>query len=221
MAIVFVAATAATLSTLQTRVRRVLGDTDTSAANQRWSDTEITDAINLELMKMGTELGIKAGSGYALAETTMTYTAAATSVTLPTGPRTQGIYSVEDITEGATSPTLLHFNAMDSPQNAYGQIRWGLLGDGIALRPAPSSARTLRIRYVREPYVISASGDQAPFPVGNEELISLGAAIRLARTDEEGMAGLREDYNDHWLRFLATAKRMRGRKMVRNDRRYR
>ncbi len=221
MAIVFTQAAAATLTSLQTRVRRILGDTDASVGNQRWSDAEILDALNLELMKMGTELGLKAGSGYALAETTMAYTADSVSVTLPAGPRTQGIYSVEDISGGVNSPTRLHFDGLDTPQNAHGQARWSLLGDALTIRPTPSGAMTLRIRYVREPYILATGTDQHPLPVGNEEVISLGAAIRLGRTDDELPPGLREDYNDQWLRFLASAKRMRGRKMVRNDRRFR
>ena len=227
MAIVQSSSAAATIDAVLARARRMVGDTETDTANQRFSDADLLDDGNLELIKMATVLGV-IDPGPALTYADLTYTASATEMTLPAGPLTQPIYQVEDITNGVTKASVLErasisqidvINSTDPP----GRQRYIVVGNTIALRPVPAAARTLRIRYIRAPYVMVDgvdAADQHSMPIGAEELISLGIAMRALRTDEERPDGLERDYNQAWAIFLAASKRHRGQKVVVKKRRW-
>jgi len=154
------------LAQLITRVRRTVGDVETSSANQRWSDEIILDALNMELVKMGGELSA-ANPGEAILSTSMTYTAASDSVALPAGPATQPVFKVEDVTSGADRPIALRrvdpFELEDvggsSALVAEPAMAYAIINQSIHVRPRPGSNRTLNIWYVGAPYVagISAS----------------------------------------------------------------
>lgn len=226
---------ASNVPTLIWRVREAVGDVDTSSANQRWSDAQITDAINLEIMKMSNQLNVRDAAS-SLTSLNISYTADATSVALTSPANVQPIYRVEDITSSTTRPTPLD-RTSNFAMEQHGQIGdqafssryvWALEGGNIAVRPIPTKALTLRVWYLQGPYAIPVATDgtpadatdQHPMPVGNEELITLGAAIRLQETDAEIPPVRVARYGDLWLRFLATSKRFLGPKFVRRNRRW-
>ena len=229
MAIITDEATAETIGNLITRIRRAVGDTDATAVNNRWADAEIVDALNLELNKMSAEFGL-GNSSQAMTSTTLTYTAGAETVTLPSGPDVSPIFLVEDITNTA-NPIRIEFASfleagrmqLDSAYLSGQGYRWSRAGDSIALRPSLSTAVSLRIWYMRAPYGTSTSyagTDQQPWPVQHEELISLGAAIRLQEVDEEVPGGRVERYVELWNRFVRSKNQHRGPVYVRRNRRY-
>lgn len=218
--------------------RRFLGDTSTNTSNQRWSDHEILEAIGFEISKMALELGIMDGAGNA-ENTTMTYTANATSVAHGVNGY---IYKIQDETDSATLPRVMdHGSFFDLEkigggaydQNLGARYVWTNQGyANIAVRPIPSSARTLRLFYMRGPYFLAWDStsdddlsdevltDQHVYLVSNEELICLGAALRLKRVDGEATEHERLDYIDLWDRFRAGARLNRGPAWVRNNRRW-
>lgn len=230
MAIIYGAAAPLTVNQLIAAVRNMVGDTETVASNQRWSDAQVVEAINWELKKMGGQLGIN-DAGPALADASLNYPADTTSVALPDGPRSQPIYMVEDVT-AANRPILLHrlspleANRFMDPivGDVVAEPGYAIIGDTLHMRPIPGAAKTLRLRYVRAPYVVSTTGtpstDQHPVAVQSEETIVLGACIRLQEVDDEVPPGRRERYEDAWMRFLAGAARYRGPRYVRRNRRW-
>lgn len=230
MAVISTEDTAETIANLITRIRRALGDTDATAANNRWTDAEIIDALNLEIFKMTAEMGI-GNTTAMLTSDNMTYTASATSVALPSGPDVNPIFMVEDITN-SSQPVRLEFASILEADDylltgtyvgSKGR-RWSRIGGNLAVRPLPGSALTLRIWSLRAPYGTSTSyagTDQQPFPVAHEELLSVGAAIRLQETDGEISPGRVQRYIDLWQRFVRSKYQNRGRIYVSQNRRYR
>lgn len=227
MAILYSAAAAATLATLTTRVRRFVQDTDTDTANQRWADAEIYDSINLELMKMGAALRIR-DKGPALTSVNLTYTASSETVALPNGPKSQPIFKVEDITTSSYPVPMTRISAEDleahnyDPATSYNasSALYAIMGDNIAVRPKPGAARTLRIWYIRAPYVLSVSTDQHPIDVGSEELISVGAGCRLLRNEKELEPEHDAHYRELWMQFLMSASRFQGSNVIKRNRRW-
>lgn len=225
MAIVTSSASASSLTTLLTRVRRAVGDTETDTANQRWSDAEITDAINMELDRLFAEESL-AGTAPLITSTTLSYTAAADSVALPTGPDTNPIYMVEDYTT-ATNPIRLDYISPleiqgydnDPAQRAVPGAGWSRLGANIAIRPN-GAAKTLRIWYLKNPPHLSGSTDQHYFPVFHEELLSLGAAIRLQEVDDEIPPIRLERYAELTARFMRSKRKNKGPQYVRRNRKW-
>lgn len=224
MAVITDQATAETIANLLTRTRRALGDTDTSTTNQRWSDAEIIDGINLEMFKMSAEWGL-GQTTQAITSTTLTYTASADTVALPSGPDVNPIFLIEDYSD-SNNPLRIENESFLSA-NEYSRSStstWSRAGSSIALRPAPDSSTTLRIWYVRPPYATSTSyggTDQQPWPIQHEELITLGAAIRLQEVDGEIPPNRMERYADLWMRFVRSKNHNRGPQHVRNNRKYR
>lgn len=233
MAVITDQESAATILELQTRVRRAVGDTESAAANQRWTDSEINDAINLELQQMSSEWGI-GNTAPAITSTNLSYSGASTA--LPAGPDVNPIFMVEDITD-SNNPIRLHFASvleadkydLDGSYTGGRGRRWSRQGSNIILRPSPDATVTLRIWYLRAPYAFTLDGsgdetdntDQQPWPVQHEELISLGAAIRLQEVDGEIPQGRLERYAGLWQRFVRSKYQNRGPIYVRKNRRYR
>ena len=230
MAIISTEASAETIGNLITRIRRAVGDTETLSANQRWTDAEVIDAMNLEMFKMSAELGI-GNIAAVLSSTTMTYTASSDSVALPSGPDVNAIFMVEDYRD-SDNPIRLDFASVldadvydvNSAHLALRGIRWSRRGSSLVIRPKPAADMTLRIWYIRPPFGTSTSysgTDQQPFPVHYEELISVGAAIRLQEVDGEIPSGRVERYVELWSRFVRSKYQNKGPISVRRNRRYR
>lgn len=179
---------------------------------------------------MGTEMGLMDSSA-ALESTTLSYTASSETVALPAGAKSQPIFMIEDVTD-STYPVRLGrlstFDASSVNASAGTGYAWARFGETVALKPKPSVDVSLRIWYIREPYVIALDGsgdettgtDQHAMPVGHEEIISLGAAIRLQEVDGEIPNGRIERYNEMWMRFLQAARKSRGPKYIRRNRRF-
>lgn len=224
MAVTTDTAAAITLTNLITRVRRAVGDTDTSTTNQRWADAEIIDAINLELYKIASEWSLGQAT-QALTSTTLSYTADSDSVALPSGPDVNPIFLVEDYTDSSNPIRIHHQSFLDA--NVYypdvlAGFRWSRDGSSIVIRPNGKTL-TLRIHYIRPPYSLSSvdPSKQQPWPVQHEELVSVGAAIRLQEVDDEIPPGRMERYMDLWQRFLRSKNHNRGPQYVRANRKYR
>lgn len=217
MAIVETASTPITLTNLYTRLRRALGDEETSPSNQRWNDLALLDAVNMEMIKIQTATGLR-GSGAQEVSVNLTYTAESDSVALPAGALSQPITRVEDMADTTRPQVLTPVSAQGVGDGHNGPV-WAIRGSTIVVRP--NTQRTLRIWYIRPPLVYALSGtDQHSLPMAAEELISLGASIRLQEVDDEVPPGRRERYAELWLLMLAAAKKVRGPKSVRNDRRF-
>lgn len=229
MAVITTQAAAETIANLITRTRRALGDTSTITANQRWSDAEIIDAMNLELYKMSAEWGL-GNSEQAMTSTTLTYTAGSNTVALPSGPDVNPIFMVENYTDTNHPYRLQHVSFLEANSGSRdyeirssGGLFWSRAGSSIAVRPVSNAGITLRIWYLRAPYGTSTSyggTDQQPWPVQHEELISLGAAIRLQEVDDELPQSRLMRYDDLWKRFSASKNFNRGPVYVRRTRRY-
>jgi len=230
MAVITSEAAAETIGNLITRIRRAVGDTDSTTANNRWADAEIIDAMNLELFKMSAEWGL-GNSAQAMTSTTLTYTAGADSVALPSGPDVNPIFMVEDYTD-TNNPVRIEFSSileadryyLDSSYVNSKGFRWSRAGANIAIRPQADAGMTLRIWYLRAPYGTSTSyggTDQQPWPVQHEELISLGAAVRLQEVDDEVPRGRVERYTDLWNRFVRAKSQHKGPVYIRKNRRFR
>lgn len=230
MAVQFDAATALTYNQLIQRVRDFTGDEDSTAANQRWSDARIAREMNDELRKMYIQMGLSQSTG-AISSVNLTYTASSQSVALPEQASTSPIVRVEDITNSSL-PVPLSFvpqHDIEKYNNTRTDVQyytrvWTVLDEEIAVRPVNDAAITLRIWTMRVPYILdgaAASTDQSPIMPGLEELITLGAAIRLLEVDDELTPVRLARYVDLWGRFLAVCTKFKGPQMVRNNRRYR
>lgn len=211
---------AATFATLRTRVRAACGDRDTSTANQRWADSDIDQAINDTLFEMYAELGSDTGS-YLISDT-FTYTANATSETLPQEAQSAPIYRIEDATNTTFPVAMDRVDPFQIETNRGGiGLVWTRVDTDVQVRPIPQTALTLKVWYLGNPFqVTSGTGDQHPYPVAHEELIVLGSAIRLQEEDEEIPASRPARYLDLWVKFQKAAMLFRGPRSFRSSRRF-
>lgn len=208
------------------------GDRDATTTRQRWLDADIDQAIIDQLFQMYSELS--EDSSNFLISTTMTYTANSESVSLPAAVHVVPIYRVEDITNAQFPRELEHvandvvnsFSHIDTSLTIGGV--WSRADTTIIVRPKPFSDLSLRIWYVGNPFSMftysvagdptasAATTDQHAYPVAHEELICLGAAIRLQEEDEEIPSGRVERYKELWERFQKSARFYKGRRMVKS-----
>jgi hypothetical protein len=162
----------------------MLGDTETTAANQRWADTSLDYAINDQLREMYADAGML-DSNYELSAD-FAYTASAESTALPLAQQFVPIVRIADVTNASRPIELTRTAAHAGERNrsALAPTTWQRIDGAIQLRPVPTSARTLRISYIGNPFqVTAATGDQHAYPVAHEELICLGACIRLQEVE--------------------------------------
>lgn len=222
---------------LRSRVRNEVGDTETSAANQRWGDSQIDQRINDILFWMYNKLGIDP-SVFALASS-MTYTAAAASVALPAAAHANSIIKIEDYDDPTNPVTLQRVDLIDIETWARPSLGrpfprpclvWARTDTSIAVRPTPQANKTLRVWYIGNPWSLPglngvAAGtpatDQHPLPVSFEELIVLGAATKLYRTDDETPVQMLTDLAEMKQDFDIYAAAYRGPLRVRSRRRWR
>lgn len=217
MAVYTTKAVAATVAQLITRVRRLLGDGSTTAGNQRWSDTDIRQAIDDMIAQMYVE-SADGDPGSFLLSGTMTYTAESESVAIPTSvdPASVGIYAnqiykVEEI-DSTGHPIFLPYINPHEITKFSDQSGWTILGDNIALRPQPTKAKTLRLWWLANfTPTSSTTSDQHKMSVNHEQLISLGAAIMLQEIDDEVPASRLLRYNQLWDAYSRSCQRLKGR----------
>jgi hypothetical protein len=171
-----------------------------------------------------------------LTSTTVAYAANSESVTLSSTHWSTPIYKVEDYTDTSAPFELLYLSPMnaDSYLSPMGVFAWSRQGDTIRYIPKPETARTLRIWYLKNPLspynstTYDSSGDpqisdttsQQPYPVAHEELIGVGAAIRLQEEDDEIPPHRLVRYEELWDRFRRQSRYNQGRRRVVNVRRY-
>lgn len=217
------ASAAATVAALRSRVRTMIGDTATTAAMNRWSDANVDKAIDDMIAQMYMEVASWDPSGF-LTSNDMTYTPAtgttANGTALAAGFERYPIYRVEDITNmtSAGPVTLDYVNAIDAQTygDSYG---WTLEGDKIVLIPEPATSRTLRIWTIKPFIPISNAStpatDQHALSLNHEELIALGAAIRLQEVDDEVPPSRQLRYEQLWQLYQKTLDRYWGPTYVR------
>lgn len=220
MAILTTVAAAATVSTLRAKVRTLVGDTSSVSALQRFSDLMVDRAIDDTLAHLYMEWASEDPSGF-LTSDDLTYTASATSVALTAGREAHQIYRVEDVTTSSDPVLLDYLNPLDAEKfsDSYG---WTLKGNAIVLVPVPTSNKTLRI-WSLKPFVpvtgaATPTTDQHSLSINHEELITLGAAIRLQEIDDEVPPTRLLRYEQLWQQYLKTIDRYRGPTYVRNSR---
>lgn len=222
MTVLVTRAVAATVANLVTRARRLLGDTETTSTLQRWSDTDIRQAIDDMLAQMYVEISNQDPSGY-LQTYDMTYTAAAEAVAIPVAAGIEGnsIYKIEDVTNTSTPI----YQAWCSPQDFHrftDEFGWTLRGNSILLNPIPTAVKTLRI-YTLAPYIpvsnaATPATDQHASSINHEALITTGAALILQEVDGEVSPGRPERVAWLWEQFQRSASRYIGPVYVRNTR---
>lgn len=105
---------------------------------------------------------------------------------LPDEINGSSIYKVEDFSN-TSAPIYYPYRSLLNFNRFTDEFGWTLIGNSIALSPKPTSAKTLRI-YSLAPFVpVSGSADtdtdQHALSINHEELICLGAAIRLQEVD--------------------------------------
>jgi hypothetical protein len=231
MAIIQTRASASTLTTLRKRVRKMLGDTGTTSAKQRWVDNMVDQALVDQMFEMYNLLGCD--SSNFLLSTTMTYTSGELEDDLPAAVQSVPIHRIMDITSGTTDPTeLVQVDSLGIDGHKEGSGVWSRFGLKIKLRPIPSGDRTLRIEYLGNPFTMFtydadgnplaavATTDQHPYPVAHEELLCLGAAVRLQEEDDEIPASRPIRLRELKDNFAIYAKFFRGRKFVRSSRKW-
>lgn len=233
MAIVRTTSSPATITALRLRVRRLLGDINGDSApasgNQRWTDTAIDEQINNQLFEMYSLMSDE-DPNYGLRTATLTYTADAASVTLADAYLSAPIYTVHEISgeerhylRRVDWITLEQHRALDEqdidlPYGSVGNRVWCLLDGAIAVRPIPSSDLSLQIGYVSNPLTVGS--DQHPYPVQFEELIVLGATIRLQEIDENYNESRMARYAVLWERFTNQSERYVGPRRVASRRKF-
>lgn len=221
MAILTDRAVAATVDALVLKVRRMIGDTDSSTANQRWSDADVRAAIDDMLAQMYAQAS-SGDPGSFLTYIDVMYAANARQVALDDEILGASIYKVEDVTE-ATAPRFIPFRPSLVENRFSDEAGWTLDADNtIALRPVPGSAKTLRV-YLLDVFVPLADAadtdsDQHAWSIGHEELIALGAAIRLQEVDQEVPATRLSRYQQLWDLYVQSINRYMGPVYVRNSR---
>lgn len=217
MAVVSTEAVPSSITTLRKRVRRATTDRNTDTARQRWSDADVDQAIIDMLFQMYAEMNL-ATTDF-IKTSTVTYTANADSYTLADGLQTNLIYAIEDVTQ-PLAPILLgelepaEADALGSPSITF-SLYWFHMPGAIALRPIPSMDRQIKIFFMSNPmtpYTYDSSGNptttatnQHPYPVQHEELIVIGAAVRLQEEINAVPDTRMRRFNDLWEQFVRFA----------------
>lgn len=227
---------AATYEALRDRVRRYAGD-GRASTNYKFTDDDIYDALTGMLAEMNLTRQANDPASFTTF-TTLSYPAnteftdlsgaAAGEALIPAG-----IYRVEDITT-ANNPREIRYVAPFIAEKQRsgeqrmapfetGSLQYTLINNQIGYRPLESSARNLRIWYL--PAHVSASDgtpatDQHPFMPGHEELIVMGAVIRLQEIDDEIPLARTRRYPELWETFVMMTDKQRGPKHVQRVRRY-
>ena len=207
-----VRALAGSLQDLTQRIRDFIGDASLVPAKQRWSDTKILRAINDVLFEM--YLKRTDSPGAQTIQETFSYPDGQEFVALPETVANQPLFKLESLEGSDNRPNPIRrvdFHELESFVNrtegaflTFPQRVWALQATNIAIRPKPSGALSLRIWYIAPPLVLANDPDLQPYPVMFEELITIGARVRLLEADDEQPLTLPLRYGammEDWLRY--------------------
>ena len=217
-----------TLQNIRDRIKNDTGDLD----GERWSDANMDEAINNQLIEMGTEIAISY-PGDALVTAELAYSSSTNPVDLPDAIGLESIYRVDDITTSANPMQLSYVSPLELDEfesttilEHHARRKYTLLGSTtdaqsprILLLPKPSIATTLKIYYIATPYYLTSTSDTSPLSPRWVELISLGAAMKLLRRDEEATSQQMMSYARLWSQFKQMSRRQRGPRKIRRRRR--
>lgn len=219
--------TSETLNNIRYRVQRDTGDLD----GERWSIENMDEAINNQLLEMGTEIALSY-PGDALVTAELAYSSSTDPVDLPDVVGVEGVYRVDDITTPATPVQLsyvspLELNEFESAATFTdaSKVKYTLFGSTtdaqsprIQLLPKPANVTTLKIYYIATPYYMGNASDTSPLSPRWVELVSLGAAIKLLRRDEEATSQQMMSYGRLWMQFQQFNRRQKGPRTIRRRR---
>jgi len=215
--------TSETLNNIRYRVQRDTGDLD----GERWSNENIDEAINNQLIEMGTELAINY-PGDALLTEDLTYSTTTQPVDLPDEVGVEGIYRVDDTSTSSAPFQLSYVSPLELDETALNDFtrrKYTLYGPStdaqsprIQLLPKPTSATTLKIYYIAAPYYMTDANDTSPLSPRWVEIVSLGAAIKLLRRDEEATTQQLMSHGRLWMQFQQFNRRQKGPRTIRRRR---
>ena len=207
------------MTDLLTAVRNAVGDKATATQSQRFEDDEIFAAIDFSLAEMWATLQAGNIAGR-LQSHTLTYEGE--SEPMPSGVEANAIYKVEDYSDAA-APMLLNYVGYEDVGRVRARPCWSLLNNSIYVYPEPETSITLRIWTAAAfPRTADAAGtDTHILPINHEELIILGAAIRLQEVDDEVAPGRLARKAELMKLFQEAAPRIKARKYVGNVRHFR
>ncbi len=224
---------AETLSNLRSRVLREVGDPDGDRWNADGAYTDVDEAINNQLVEMGNQMAASF-PGEALLRASFSYSEDSAPVEMPSSIGAESIYKVEDVSSANLPINIEYISPLAvedyDPGEVFGsyyKFRYTLLGPSgtdvdayrIQLYPKATGSMTLRVSYIDAPFVISASGDEAPMSPRWTETIALGAALKLLRRDGEATDIQIMQYQNLWGAFVTQSQRQRGPKRIRKRRR--
>lgn len=231
-------------------IRAELGDrakdyqgNEIPAAALRYSDKEIFDALNWQLISMQTEMSGR-HAGEALLSVALAYPSMSDAVSLAgvsPGLVAEAIYDVIEkvaadyaVVLDYVSPREIHRQIPSAGSLFSRSKRYTLLGGDefagrLAVVPVPAAPLSLEIRYVAEPFVFrpGAQGagddfDRHPLSTRWRELVILGAAAKILNRDNHRMTDARlEDLDQLWAQFHSFSTRRRGLMRVTRKRRAR
>jgi hypothetical protein len=232
------------LSSLITLVRDEISDPATfpSGASipekqRRWTDTRITRAIHAQIADMANAKSPGSDSEN-LQYTDFTYTADAFSVTLPSVAAlvSAHVYKLEDISDTSNPAPCEYVSPLDLDNLSYDlrmrdwRLRWTLLAGPsaseslatsaihVAVRPRPSANLAMRVWTFAPAILTAATTDTLPQSDRWFELISLGAARKLLRVDNEFTEQQEGDFQRLWVQYVSRCDRNDGPVRVRRQR---
>lgn len=225
MAVVRERAVPATYDAIRDRVRIKVGD----SARTRFSTTLLDDAIRDSMFDLYNELG--RDSSTILVSADLTYTGSAQQVALADSYAAAPVVKVQDITTAAKPIDLIRVDDkeidrfVDPNSPELGGVlrvrRYAIRGENIAVRAVPNDDLSLRIWYLGNPFTVPVTtgggsggapgaADQHPLPVAHEEVLVLGAALRLYENDGAGPPEMIARFGQKMQDFRNFAQRDRG-----------
>lgn len=219
------------LSTLLSKVKYEVGDL--SGDYPRYGETQILLAVADQLVDMSNEALARDKSADVLT-VDMTYSGSATE--LPEEVGHESVLRVDNI-EDAVIPVPLQYvspHTATEHQITIGRstpfrYRYTLMGPAdvaenarprIVLFPKPSGSVDLRVWYIAGPMAIEAeSMDPNPQSSRFNEVVVLGAALKLMRREGQATAQQLEAYARLWRSFQALCRRPSGKKRISRTRR--
>lgn len=173
------------LSTIVTKVQNRVKDSS-------YSTTEITDYINDTQNDVFNEYRLR------FMQTTQNYTLASgvADITNGSGLPTNFVQAYDIFITSSGLESKLQYKTFqeidqlypdptDTTSNPAGiPIYWYVYGDTIRVYPAPNSAYTVTMRYLKKPTILDADADVPELPSEFEEVLVMGAAYRVMQTKD-------------------------------------
>jgi hypothetical protein len=227
---------AITLTTMESRVRDEIGDpaldfegNTIPAGSRRYSDAQVDTAINDMLMEMYTFIHRRDPGHDLVTSAAVTYSGGGNSslnltdniADIAAGAE---VYMVMDETTSAVnrrldyvSPVELEsFNSRLGTETRVATRKYTLeaQSDGdiiLKIRPNPLQGLSVRVKYVLTPLIwqTSSKNDVHSMTARWRELMTLGAAKKLMRRDDEIPLQSQQEYDRLWMQFMLYAKRVK------------